>query len=86
MLAEECAEVIQAVTKALRHGLNSHNPNAGPASPNNQESLRREVTDLVTVLWMLDESGLDLTPDAKTMARRMEEKLRYTHYQGGSPL
>jgi NTP pyrophosphatase (non-canonical NTP hydrolase) len=40
LLAEECAEVIQAVTKIQRHGLNSRNPSTGE---HNVAALNREL-------------------------------------------
>lgn len=44
-LMEECAEVIHAVSKILRHGWHSTNPDA-PGSETNYETLQRELHDL----------------------------------------
>ncbi len=49
ILAEECAEVIKCVTKILRFGKKDHYPNR--PSPNNTESLGREIGD---ILYMVD--------------------------------
>jgi hypothetical protein len=40
LLSEECAEVIQAVGKILRHGFNGRHPKGGP---NNREQLETEL-------------------------------------------
>lgn len=57
-LAEECAEVGQCVSKALRFGL----ADAQPGQPlTNAERIVAEYTDLVAVMEMLvDEGILDL--------------------------
>lgn len=48
MLAEECGEVIQAVSKILRHGYNSAHPDRPFIT--NHELLANELTDLSAVL------------------------------------
>lgn len=54
-LAEECAEVAQRVSKALRFGLEE----VQPGQPhNNAERIRDEVNDLVAVAMMLESMGL----------------------------
>lgn len=52
-LAEECAEVQHRITKALRFGFDEVEPGQ---SLNNSERLIDEVTDLVAVLDMINES------------------------------
>lgn len=47
LLAEECAEVIQAITKIQRHGLWSEHPESGEP---NQHTLKREIGDLMAAL------------------------------------
>lgn len=53
-LAEECAEVQQAVAKALRFGLTDGYPNTDRT---NAGDIARELADLVAVAEMLEESG-----------------------------
>lgn len=54
ILAEECAEVQQQVTKALRFGLDDHEP--GKVETNRMR-LRAELHDLTAAVEMLVESG-----------------------------
>ena len=56
VLAEECAEVIKAITKTLRHGLQSRNPDVRD-SPTNQEALRKEIDDVRVAISMLEAAG-----------------------------
>ncbi|MBX3053593.1 MAG: hypothetical protein KF753_19100 [Caldilineaceae bacterium] len=51
-LAEECAEVQQAVAKALRFGLQ------GGINTTNAEEIAREVSDLMAVLQLLEGRGI----------------------------
>lgn len=79
MLAEECSEVAQAVTKILRHGYDSHHPNGGP---NNRDHLASEVMDVHAVLFgMIDAGDLGVVP-ANMAPFRWRDKLEYTHHQG----
>jgi len=50
-LMEECAEVQQAVSKALRFGLEDFNPNT--ARRNNAEDIAHELIDILTIRDML---------------------------------
>lgn len=56
-LIEEAAEVQQAATKALRHGLASRNP-MKLAPPDNQEELNREMGDLLGIAHLLGQRGI----------------------------
>jgi hypothetical protein len=47
LIVEECAEVIQAVTKIQRHGLSSEHPVSGEV---NSDTLQKEVGDLMAAL------------------------------------
>jgi NTP pyrophosphatase (non-canonical NTP hydrolase) len=79
MLAEECAEVIQAVTKIQRHGYASHHPDGGP---DNRENLQRELTDMSGVLRLMIEAN-DILPGTYIGTHKaMLRKLRYAHHQG----
>lgn len=49
-LAEECAEVIQCVSKVIRHGYADYSPN-DPTHTDNRKNLERELGDLR--YWMI---------------------------------
>lgn len=78
MLAEEAAEVAQACTKALRHGLSSRHPDGGPT---NAQHLTGELHQLFALsavahfACVLEPSQLD-APEAV-----LGRKLRYSHCQ-----
>lgn len=86
MLAEECAEVIQAISKIKRHGWNSRHPDGGPT---NREQLFRELRDVAAVRWgmvingdLSDLCSEDETDDLDLIhSRRWREKWAYTHHQ-----
>lgn len=60
LLAEECAEVQQAVAKYLRHGGDCYNPK-DPYQETNREALHRELGDLGAAVTLLERFGfLDL--------------------------
>lgn len=87
MLIEEAGEVIQASTKILRHGYQSHNPDVSPPVVPNRLDLERELADLIAVVSSMGVAGDILLPDeaglySTTAARTWERKLRYTHHQG----
>lgn len=81
MLAEEAGEVVQAVTKILRHGYMSSYDNG----ETNQAALERELGDMAAVLRLMMLRG-DIPPyDINTHAqveRAVARKLRYSHHQG----
>ena len=53
-LAEECGEVVQAVGKALRFGLEDSRPEA---MATNAQDISREINDLIAVVELLEECG-----------------------------
>lgn len=53
LLAEECAEVIHAVGKILRHGYASVNPTEPYPNPDNRGTLTKELGDLSAAVWLL---------------------------------
>ena len=56
LLAEECGEVVQIVSKILRHGYESYNPNISvPRS--NRTLLIQELGDVVCAIGLLDAAG-----------------------------
>jgi hypothetical protein len=92
LLAEECAEVIQAVTKILRHGYESGHPDAldpetSTYSPTNLESLLAEIGHVEAAIELLDEAEdlgnmSALVMDAACGSKR-ENVRRYLHHQEG---
>lgn len=82
LLAEECAEVVQAVAKVLRHGYESHNPTSAAVSPSNREALAEEVGHVRHAIdrMMLagDLSVLEIEGAKKTKADRI---WRWLHHQ-----
>lgn len=75
-LAEECAEVQQAITKALRFGLDDGYPNAGTT---NAQEIGREFIDVVAVMEMLVDFGVIKLPPNR-LARTEQKKSRVTEY------
>ncbi len=57
LLQEECAEVIQIVSKIRRFGLDSYNPYE-PEKGNNQTLFEHEVGDVFLIIDLLKERGL----------------------------
>ena len=82
MLAEEAAEIAQAVTKASRHGLECHHPATQVV---NSHAIAHEVEDLLCIILAMVRQG-DIAPIAGLTATpglnaRWEEKLFFTHSQ-----
>ena len=83
-LAEECAEVQQAIAKALRFGLDDGRPGAGSS---NAQDIGREFVDVVALMEMLVDSGvIKLPPNrlARTEQKksRVEEWMAYAEQRG----
>lgn len=55
ILAEECAEVVQAIFKCQRFGIDNYKPGK-PKS--NREHLETEIGDLVAMILILEELGV----------------------------
>jgi hypothetical protein len=90
ILIEECAEVIQAGTKILRHGYEGHNPTV-PNSETNREMLERELGDLEHALIRMELArDVSATKIAERAASKPERILPYLHHQaetqGGEPV
>lgn len=80
MLAEECAGVIQIVSKIQRHGYDSWHP-ADPLKTTNRAMLRKEVTDIAAVTAAMltrDDFGMFTEANVKAAWRK---KLLYAHHQ-----
>jgi NTP pyrophosphatase (non-canonical NTP hydrolase) len=83
MLAEECAEVIQAVTKIQRHGYESCNP-FGPGVETNRERLLRELFDVAAVTGMISLDLPELQDSAlvdQQVDKSLRRKLQFAHHQ-----
>lgn len=84
LMAEECAEVIQAIMKIKRHGFQSCSP-FGANPETNAEALLRELVDVGAVMGMLhlDLPLLDNEPYMdKALTTALNKKLAYCHHQG----
>jgi hypothetical protein len=78
MLAEECAEVIQRITKAQRWGLHEVQP--GQAL-NNEQRIRYEVNDLYAVIDLLYERrGVVLFRDNEQVIAKKAKVLHFMEY------
>lgn len=79
LLAEECGEVVQAIGKILRHGLESRHPGGGPT---NREALAVELSHIQAASTLLDQANV--LPSG-LVATGCEQKLgnvrRYLHHQ-----
>lgn len=89
MLAEEAAEVVQAVTKILRHGPDSYNPDTEVRTLNRSE-LRKEIVDVLAVVQIMREAyhkpllqGIAAPPSATELGETMRRKQRYMYNATG---
>lgn len=84
MLAEEAAEVVQAVTKILRHGYDSYYP-GDPKRSTNQELLQEELTDLLAIVDRMNlVNDIDIALNNNELfEERWAKKLKWTHHQNG---
>lgn len=85
MLAEECGEVIQAVTKVLRHGYESCNPFTQGVETN-REHLLREIVDVSAMIGMIGMDFPELQKDSTTefdqlIRKSLLKKLEFAHHQ-----
>lgn len=89
VLAEECAEVIQAVGKILRHGYNRYNPTLPEMQQKpNRALLEKELGDLIWAISMLDDAADINFPIPRTNAtlnawirRKANSASPYLHHQ-----
>lgn len=81
LLAEECGEVVQAIGKILRHGLESKHPIGGPT---NRQSLETELGNvlaamrLAAVANVVGLGAIHLAKEVKVAAVK-----RYLHHFDG---
>lgn len=72
-LIEECAEIQQAATKALRFGLTQGNP-LNPTFTTNAQDIENEVIDLIAILELLQEGGFLHIKNSKQSAPFIDKK------------
>ena len=78
LLLEECAEVIQAVSKINRFGFDSFHPST--PHKNNKDDLEEELGDLECVINLLKNKGVVLESAIRDYKRNKEDKIRaYTN-------
>jgi NTP pyrophosphatase (non-canonical NTP hydrolase) len=72
ILQEECAEVIQEVSKCRRFGIDSRHR----SGPSHREMLEQEIGDLMCMIELLHQEGL-ITEEGLMIAKQNKEaKLR----------
>ena len=73
ILQEECAEVIQAVSKISRFGLD----NVKPGKPKtNREHLEEELGDMLAMICILEKMGIISQENLEKATRAKIEKLK----------
>lgn len=73
ILQEECAEVIQAVSKISRFGID----NLKPGKPKtNREHLEEEIGDLMAMIDILQEMNIISYPNIELASHAKKEKLK----------
>lgn len=77
-LMEECAELAQAASKAIRFGLSDHNPETGIK---NIEQLEMEFNDLLGIIELLNDHGVSVSSSpAQILAKYNKVMENYTRY------
>lgn len=78
-LAEECCEVGQRVSKALRFGLNEVQEGQ---EMSNAERIAYEFKDLITIGYMLQSNGVlpDIIPTEEEAEAKVAKVLKYIEY------
>ena len=71
-LAEECSEVSQRVSKALRFGLSEVQPGQ---ELNNAQRIELEANDLISVLEILEDEGVIRLRGSEEVRERKKAKL-----------
>ena len=80
-LAEEAGEIVQAVGKIQRHGVDSQYPNG----ETNRQALGREIGELIFLVKRMIENG-DVTNEdiSRGDAAKLERFRKFTHFQDDS--
>lgn len=77
ILAEECNEVAQRCSKAIRFGLEEIQPEQ---EYNNAERIMHEIADLISVLHVCQESGLVPRTDANRLDAKTKKLVKYMSF------
>lgn len=78
LLQEECAEVIQAISKIKRHGYYSFHPNGGES---NKQSLEREIGDVYAAIQLLvDKEEIDNSKCLERKMIKLDSVFKYLHH------
>ncbi len=75
-LAEECAEIQQAVTKSLRFGLDDGYP--CKTKTTNAEDIAKECIDVIAIIEMLEDEGI--IKKIGTIQAIEQKKVKVKHY------
>lgn len=81
-IAEECAEVIQAVTKTLRFGEENWSP-YDLTCTKNVDNIRNELVDLLAVVEMLNLSVNTFEPKVRGAMTDKQIKVRDLYRENG---
>jgi len=78
-LAEECAEIQQAVSKALRFGLRDGYPETGRT---NAQDIRKEMVDLISVWELIEEKKIinHTQNNERDIKKKKERVIQYMNY------
>jgi len=71
-LAEECSELQQAISKALRFGLDDGSPDK---TTTNLQDIKQELIDIKSVVEMIQDEGIWERPGKIYEENRMAEKI-----------
>lgn len=83
LLAEECGEVVQAVGKILRHGLEFHHPASGIT---NRANLETEMGDLRSAMILLCQNGVTSKAEVHEAAHdKLARVERWLHHAKVKP-
>jgi NTP pyrophosphatase (non-canonical NTP hydrolase) len=72
ILQEECAEVIQEISKCRRFGIDSRHPDGRP----HQDHLEQEIGDVLFMIELLHEAGIVSEAGLQRAWLRKQEKLQ----------
>jgi hypothetical protein len=73
---EECAEVIQAISKVFRFGPNDCWPRGEDWAPTNKQRLEEEAGDLLCMIDVMVENGIISDSNLNEARKRKREKLK----------
>ena len=73
VLQEECAEVIVAISKIFRFGLDGKKPDIDQT---NIQHLEEEIGDLICMVEILEAQGLISASNVRTAVANKQEKLK----------